>query len=213
MLTIPILGSPCTRLDEINFRQSLVAFFVTRPHVRDDVRRLLSGAEDATRILQRFLLGRGLPSDFSSLNSSIITWISINRRFNLEREQELKERGQLKVDEWSCVDTLLGRMKNLAELSVRITASLTRTDLSADLEPGPPETEEGEEATLDLDSPAAEINLTSGAAKWMIRPEWGCFVISSWVGTNVGLAFQRSSRVSTKLWPSYSRRRTLCSVS
>jgi len=161
-------GSPSTRLDEINFRQSLVGFFVARPHVRDDVRQLLSGAEDATRILQRFLLGRGLPSDFSPLNSSIITWISINRRLTLERKQELRERGQLDIDEWSCIDTLLGRMKDLSELSVRITASLTRTDLSVDLEPEP---EEGEEATPDPDSPVAEINLTSGAAKWVIRPE------------------------------------------
>lgn len=165
---LTVSGSPSTRLDEINFRQSLVAFFVGRPHVHDDVRQLLSGAEDATRILQRFLLGRGLPSDFSSLNSSIITWISINRRLTLERKQELKERGQLNIDEWSCIDTLLGRMKDLSDLSVRITASLTRTDLSIDLEPEP---EEGEEATPEPDSPAAEINLTSGAAKWVIRPE------------------------------------------
>ena len=171
LLTMSMSGSPSTRLDEINFRQSLIAFFVARPHVRDDVRQLLSGAEDATRILQRFLLGRGLPSDFSSLNSSIITWTSITRRLALEREQELKERGQLGASEWLCIDTLLGRMKDLSELSVRITASLTRTDLSGDLEPEP-ETEEGEEATPDPDSSAAEINLTSGAAKWMIRPEW-----------------------------------------
>ena len=166
-----MLGSPSTRLDEINFRQSLVAFFVARPHVRDDVRQLLSGAEDATRILQRFLLGRGLPSDFSSLNSSIVTWISINERFTLEREQELKERGQLKADEWSCVDTLLGRVKNLTVLSARIAASLTRTSLSADLEPEP-ETEEGEETAPDPDPSTVEVNPISGAAKWMIRPEW-----------------------------------------
>jgi len=164
----PTQGSPSTRLDEINFRQSLVAFFVARPHVRDDVRRLLSGAEDATRVLQRFLLGRGLPSDLSSLNSSIIAWISIGRRLALECEQELKERSQLNVDEWSCVDTLLGRMKDLTELSVRITASLTRADLSAEPEPEP---EEVEGVTPDPDSLAAEINLTSGAAKWTIRPE------------------------------------------
>ncbi|KAF9650663.1 hypothetical protein BDM02DRAFT_3154693 [Thelephora ganbajun] len=163
------LCSPSTRLDEINFRQSLVAFFVARPHVRDDVRQLLSGAEDATRILQRFLLGRGLPSDFSSLNSSIITWISINKRLTMEHEQELKERGQLDANEWSCVDTLLGRMKNLTELSVRITASLTRTDLSTDPEPEP---EVGEEVTSDLDSPTAGTNLSSGAAKWTIRPDF-----------------------------------------
>lgn len=62
-------------------------------------------------------------------------------------------------------------MKNLAGLSVRITASLTRTDPSADLEPEP-EAKEGEEETADLDSGASEINLTSGTAKWIIRPEW-----------------------------------------
>jgi len=60
-------------------------------------------------------------------------------------------------------------MKNLADLSVRITASLTRTDLSADIE-AEPEAEEEEGTTPDPDSPA-EINLTSGAAKWTIRPE------------------------------------------
>jgi len=167
----PTQGSPSTRLDEINFRQSLVAFFVARPHVRDDVRRLLSGAEDATRVLQRFLLGRGLPSDLSSLNSSIIAWISISRRLTTEREQELRERGQLNVNEWSCVDTLLGRMKDLTALSVRITASLTRANLSAEPEPES-EPEEGEGVTPDSGSLAAEINLTSGGAKWTIRPEW-----------------------------------------
>lgn len=159
-------GSPSTKLDEINFRQSLVAFFVARPHVRHDIRQLLSGAEDATRILQRFLLGRGLPSDFSSLNSSIITWTSIHKRLMLEREQELNERGQLIADEWSCVDTLLGRMKNLADISIRITASLTRTDQPPDIEP-----EEGEEATVDPEPPAGENSLTSGFARWTIRPE------------------------------------------
>lgn len=171
LLTALMSGSPSTRLDEINFRQSLVAFFVERPHVRDDVRQLLSGAEDTTRTLQRFLLGRGLPSDFSSLNSSIITWISINKRLSLEREQELKERGQLKADEWLCIDTLLGRAKNLAGLSTRIAASLTRTDSSADLEPEP-ETEEGKETTPDPDPPTVEMNPISGAVKWVIRPEW-----------------------------------------
>jgi DNA mismatch repair ATPase MutS len=159
-------GSPSTQLDVINFRQSLVAFFVARPHVRHDIGQLLSGAEDATRILQRFLLGRGLPNDFSSLNSSITTWTSINKCLTFEREQELKERGRLNADEWSCVDTLLGRMKNLAEISMRITASLTRSDLPADLEP-----EEGEEAVTEPDSPVVESSPTSGAARWIIRPE------------------------------------------
>ena len=141
---------------------------MTRPHVRDDIKQLLTGAEDATRTLQRFLLGRGVPGDFSSLNSSIITWASINKRLAFEREHELKERGQLIADEWSSIDTLLGRMKNLADLSLRVTASLTRTGLSEDLE-NEAEHEEGEEAAPD--SPSGEISLTSGTAKWTIRPE------------------------------------------
>lgn len=127
----------------------------------------MSGAEDATRILQRFLLGRGIPNDFSSLNSSIITWTSINKRLMLEREQELKERGQLIADEWLSVDALLGRMKNLVHISVRITESLTRNDLAPYLEP-----DEEEETTTEPDPTAGEINLTSGATRWIIRPRW-----------------------------------------
>jgi hypothetical protein len=56
----------------------------------------------------------------------------------------------------------LGRMKDLAELSVRIAASLTRTDLFADLELEP---ERKGKRTPDPDSPSAEINLTSWGGK------------------------------------------------
>lgn len=94
----------------------------------------------------------------------MVTWTSINKRLIFEREQELKERGQLIAGEWASVDALLRRMKDLTELSVRVSASLTRTDF-ADPEPGE------EEVTPDLNSPVDEVNLASGVVKWVIRPE------------------------------------------
>ena len=94
----------------------------------------------------------------------MVTWTSINKRLIFEREQELKERGQLIAGEWASVDALLRRMKDLTELSVRVSASLTRTDF-ADPEPGE------EEATPDLNLPVDEVNLASGVVKWVIRPE------------------------------------------
>lgn len=60
-------------------------------------------------------------------------------------------------------------MEDLTKLSMRITASLTRADLSADLEP---ELEEAEDATPDPDPVGPESNLTSGTSKWVVRPEW-----------------------------------------
>lgn len=162
LLLISLPGSPSTSISEIHARQSLVAFFHARPHIRDDLTQSLSNMDDATRIVQKFLLGRGNASDLSDLNEAIIAWNSIRQRIRLERNMEAAERGSITEEEWSSLDTLAGRMDDLSSLSVRISASITRGDLV--------DAQEDEVAgTLEPNIPLSDEN-TQGM-KWSIKSE------------------------------------------
>ncbi|KAF9270425.1 hypothetical protein L218DRAFT_993042 [Marasmius fiardii PR-910] len=124
------LCSPSTSIEEINARQSLVAFFHGRPHFRSDLRVLLTQAEDAGRIVQKFLLGRGGPSDLLSLATAITTWTSIAGKIQLERKMESSERSDFnRSREWTSIDTLLSRLADLEQLANRIGTAIVHGQL------------------------------------------------------------------------------------
>ena len=85
-----LLGSPSTSIKEINARQSLVGFLHARPHLRDDILQSLGDMEDASRIVQKFILGRGDATDLSAIHSTILIWASIKRRIELEKNMKLQ---------------------------------------------------------------------------------------------------------------------------
>ncbi|OAX44824.1 hypothetical protein K503DRAFT_677712 [Rhizopogon vinicolor AM-OR11-026] len=118
------LCKPSTSVKEIQARQSLVAFFHARPHLLSDVRQFLEEVEDTTRIVQRFLLGRGDPGDLVSISRTINVWSTIRRCLDLERKMESSERGFLLSEEWSSVDVLMCRMADLQALETRINLAL-----------------------------------------------------------------------------------------
>ncbi|EIM83372.1 uncharacterized protein STEHIDRAFT_62817 [Stereum hirsutum FP-91666 SS1] len=118
------LCSPSTSLAEVNARQSLVALFHLRPHLRDDLVDYLRKIDDATRIVQKFLLGRGDATDLSAISSTISTWTTIHNRMQLEKTYEEKERGIVKQEDWDSLDRLMSRMTDLKELADRIDVAL-----------------------------------------------------------------------------------------
>ncbi|KAL0575036.1 hypothetical protein V5O48_006937 [Marasmius crinis-equi] len=150
------LCSPSTSIKEINARQSLVAFFCDRPHFRSDLRVLLSRAEDAGRIVQKFLLGRGDPSDLLSLSAGIKTWGSIVERVRLERRMEAREQANFnRSQEWSSLDSLLSRMADLEQLASRIGSAI----LQSEGQPVVRTTGEPEDGfPSDLESPVLSFN-------------------------------------------------------
>jgi hypothetical protein len=117
-----------------------VAFFHARPHLLSDVGQFLDEVEDTTRIVQRFLLGRGDPSDLVSISKTINVWSAIHKRLELEKRMESSEQGFLLSEDWSSVDALLCRMADLQDLECRInlalrnieTADESRDDQDAD---------------------------------------------------------------------------------
>ena len=145
-------------MSEINARQSLGAFFYARPHLRRDFRERLRGINDVTRTVQKFLLGRGSPSDITAIGAAISTWSFIKGRILLERELQVR-RGDSHLDpEWASVDALTSRMEDLPELARKIQAAFQ----------GSPETFE-ENAILSQEQSSDEK--WQQGYRWSINPE------------------------------------------
>ncbi|KAG9000887.1 DNA mismatch repair ATPase msh1 [Tulasnella sp. JGI-2019a] len=68
------LCSPSTVVTTINSRQALVAVFLALPHLRNDLIQLLKQSEDATCIVQKFLLGKGDTEDLLAIRDTIRVW-------------------------------------------------------------------------------------------------------------------------------------------
>ena len=113
-------GSPSISLNEINTRQSLVAFFYTRPHFRADLIGVLENVEDIGRISQKFLLGRGDVSDLLALSKTIHAWSNIKILIEQEKSLETTKWCDSKVEDWSSIDALVSKMSPLDDLANKI---------------------------------------------------------------------------------------------
>jgi len=102
----------------------------------------LEDVEDTTRIVQRFLLGKGDPGDLVSISRTIKIWNSIRRRLELEKKMESSERGYLLSEEWSSVDVLMNRMADLEALGSRINLALQDVETSGELKTEDEESED-----------------------------------------------------------------------
>ena len=158
-------GSPSTSIKEINARQSLVSFLCARPHLREDLAAYLSDVEDVSRIVQRFILGRGEPSDLASIHSSISIWGKLKARLQMEQRRELRENGEDVQCDWASVNTLLSKMTDLSQLSGRIASALHLGDDQARAA--------NTDAEDSVESPDASRSgvWRWGSNKWTIRPE------------------------------------------
>jgi hypothetical protein len=170
-----LLGSPSTSIKEINARQSLVEFLHARPHLRDDIVQALSDMEDASRIVQKFIMGRGDASDLSAIHSTILVWGSIKTRIELEKKMEKTERGIIAEDEWASLDVLMSRMSELRELRMRIGMALRpridgaedEADVAAETSYGIPDN--SAQAILQTKSKPA---FAYSHSDWAIKPEY-----------------------------------------
>ncbi|KAF9036432.1 hypothetical protein BDZ89DRAFT_1090789 [Hymenopellis radicata] len=161
------LGSPSTSIPEINARLSLVEFFHNRPYFREDLVEFLPELEDASRIVQKFSLGRGDASDLLGIRNTAATWSDLRRRIEQERLLETRERDNFNPEEWSSLDSLLSRMANLDDLHARIDSALSRKESNdtADLE-----ATESEEETPSVDVFSRSWRYTT--TKWTIKPQF-----------------------------------------
>ncbi|KIK71237.1 hypothetical protein GYMLUDRAFT_66444 [Collybiopsis luxurians FD-317 M1] len=151
------LCSPSTSIQEINARQALVAFFHARPHFLADMLILIAKAEDAGRIVQKFLLGKGDPNDLLALTATVNIWNDIKRRVTHEREMEALEQTSFNSKEWGSLETLIKRMANVEDLAQKISLAVENSSPF-----------KGDESYV-----SSELNEGSGVVdESALRPEW-----------------------------------------
>ncbi|KAH9898573.1 muts domain V-domain-containing protein [Cubamyces lactineus] len=159
------LCSPSTSLSEINARQSLVAFFHEKPYLRQDLVQVLRDAGDATRIVQKFMVGRGSTYDLFAICTTVDIWTSIKDRISMERKMLQQEGVAIDESKWSSIDALMNRMGDLSHLAQKIRMALTQREAAFP----------SEEMTEDLStaSPPAQMPRNPlGITDWSINPEF-----------------------------------------
>ncbi|KAG6911797.1 hypothetical protein DXG01_000044 [Tephrocybe rancida] len=164
-------GSPSTSISEINARQSLVAFFHARPHFHADLAETLANVEDTSRIVQKFILGRGETADLIGVKQTARVWADIAKRIQHERKMEALERSDFNNEEWTSLDSLMDRMITLDDLSKRIGAALD--DRNSDQSPGSVLEASINENTEEAPTNSYETIESSwryGPSKWTIKP-------------------------------------------
>ncbi|KAI0651683.1 muts domain V-domain-containing protein [Trametes meyenii] len=162
------LCSPSMSVVEINARQSLVAFFHTRPFLRQDLVQVLRDAEDATRIVQKFLLGRGGFCDLSAICATVDIWHSIKERILTERKMERQDATQVENPEWASAVALMDGLVDLSQLAGRIRMAL------AEREGVMTGGERASDEPLPETSPVAQRDPRNplGITDWTIKPEF-----------------------------------------
>ena len=148
---------------EITTRQSLVSLFKSRPHLRADLIQYLNDIEDAARIVQRFLVGRGDPGDLLGICDTIKVWTSIRDRILLERNMEGQHSSEL-GSEWASLDSLISRITDLSDLSRTIDLALARKEYeNISMDEESVLTSEDHEATMLSPAPGVQ-------GSWTIKP-------------------------------------------
>ncbi|KZP32367.1 hypothetical protein FIBSPDRAFT_812686 [Athelia psychrophila] len=165
------LCSPSTSIKEITARQSLVEFLHVRPNLGEDISQILGDMEDASRIVQKFLLRRGDVSDLSDLHAAIAAWTSVQRRIGLERKMELQERGAIREDQWASVTALMSRLNNMHELAKRICLAIELAPVANKALDAPELPEEDVEADTTL-PPSTKSDKHSFTMDWAIKPSF-----------------------------------------
>ncbi|KAG6842478.1 hypothetical protein C0991_000004 [Blastosporella zonata] len=132
----------------------------------------LAKAEDTTRIVQKFILGRGDTADLLGVKRTVHMWDDIMKRVQHEKEMETMERSEFNEEDWASLDTLIARMVRLDTLSKRIGAALDDKNYndSEDITLGDRESEQAEGLTSNIE--AVEMAWRYGPSKWIIKPSF-----------------------------------------
>lgn len=129
---------------------------------------MLPRLEDATRIVQKFSLGRGDASDLLGIKNTTAAWSSLRQRIERERLVEIRERTDFRDEEWTSLDSLLSRMVNLDALYTRIDSALQKSEGETDGSEGP----EDEDSTAETsNADAFSRSWRYNVSKWTIKAE------------------------------------------
>ncbi|KAF8741496.1 MutS domain I, partial [Rhizoctonia solani] len=157
------LCGPSTSVQEIRARQALVALFYARPHLRRDIVALLRKMGDATRLVQKLILGRGDADDLLAIAETI--GVHAHTTSRLQFETTIAERAPENEDQFHSLRLLLGRVSDLSQLAEKIGTAVHVTPLLLGETEAPPKV-----------TPAVGLPESPGdyveSKNWSIKPDF-----------------------------------------
>lgn len=139
-----------------------------RPHLEADLVQLLTKIDDISRLTQKFLVGRGDPSDLTAINKTIRTWTRVSAMLRAEKLLERNEQRNHNHEEWKSLDALISRMHTLTELSEAIESAISMDAEEVDGGSDEPRSDADSESE---DEPIQLLNWKLSTNQWSIRPE------------------------------------------
>lgn len=128
--------------------------------------QLLKQTEDATRILQKFFLGKGDIDDLLAIKDTINVWNKM--RDTVQLELSVKPESTTAARDRDTLRVLMEKFADLGDLAERITAALDE---------GVTRRKDSTSPAEDIEDPSASENLEDvqswgiGSRPWTIRPE------------------------------------------
>ncbi len=150
----------------------MVEFFIQRPHLSADLTYLLEKIDDTSRLLQKFLVGRGSPSDLIAISGTIRTWTKILAILDAEQRMDVEEQKVHNPRDWLSINALVSRMHALTELSQTIDSALGIEEGEENVVNGDQLLYNADGEPEDLSECTHSLNLKfPNNNKWFIKPE------------------------------------------
>lgn len=126
----------------------------------------LKDIEDAGRIVQRFLLGKGGANDLLALGNTIKAWGSVRQLVEDERRFEMQEVPHLSSQDWASIDALMSRLSELGSIQQRIDLAFRKeiNDSESDSEGA------SDEELVEPGDAKIRTAWKFGHDKWLINP-------------------------------------------
>ena len=141
-----------------------------------DLREMLKDVDDASRISQKFLLGKGTIDDLVSMRDTIEAWNTIRKLLVSEKEIEQLEGTKRIPEAWRCLEQLMEKMSNLHGISERISMAVecderpqNSSTVDGDGETDDPPISDAQQADSDATKTTTFFGLEP---KWSIKPQW-----------------------------------------
>lgn len=131
--------------------------------------------DDATRISQKFLLGKGTIDDLISIRDTIEAWDTVRRLLLTEKDIEARQDKSKATEAWGCLEQLMSRISNLNRISERIALAVECEQPSQCIpvedDEGMPSADQSREAQRPGTDVARGMNSLSLDLNWIIKPQ------------------------------------------
>ena len=126
--------------------------------------------EDASRIVQRLLLGRGGTDDLAAIRDTMVLWSRVKSRIELERRLDTHDPSR--EADWAGLNIMLGKLKDMSALIQHIDMAIYEKEKDGRAAAGSEDSDEDSDRSSESDeeSNLGTTTIMTGSFKHNIKP-------------------------------------------